>query len=250
KISGCMNSCGQHGLAHIGFHGSSMKVEKNTLPALQLLLGGGRLGNGEGRIADKVIKLPSKRVLDIIRYLLNDYLENQNDDEAFNDYYDRQGNKYFYDLLKPLADLSTIKESDFIDWGSEDKFKTEIGIGECAGVMIDLVATLIYDAEEKLADAQHAINEGRLADAAYFTYSAGIHTAKALLLENKVHCNTHSGIIADFDTHFGDFYGFKTAINFSGFIMRINSQKADEAFVNEYFQEVQGFIAKAKEIRA
>jgi sulfite reductase (ferredoxin) len=250
KISGCMNSCGQHGLAHIGFHGSSMKVEKNTLPALQLLLGGGRLGNGEGRIADKVIKLPSKRVLDIIRYLLNDYLENQKDDEAFNDYYDRQGNKYFYDLLKPLADLSTIKESDFIDWGSEDKFKTEIGVGECAGVMIDLVATLIYDAEEKLADAQHAINEGRLADAAYFTYSAGIHTAKALLLENKVHCNTHSVIIADFDIHFGDFYGFKTAINFSGFIMRINSQKADEAFVKEYFEEVQGFIAKAKEIRA
>jgi sulfite reductase (ferredoxin) len=250
KISGCMNSCGQHGLAHIGFHGSSMKVEKNTLPALQLLLGGGRLGNGEGRIADKVIKLPSKRVLDIIRYLLNDYLENQNDDEAFNDYYDRKGNKYFYDLLKPLADLSTIKESDFIDWGSEDKFKTEIGVGECAGMMIDLVATLIYDAEEKLADAQHAINEGRLADAAYFTYSAGIHTAKALLLENKVHCNTHSGIIADFDTHFGDFYGFKTAINFSGFIMCINSQKADEVFVKEYFEEVQGFIAKAKEIRA
>ena len=182
--------------------------------------------------------------------MLNDYQENQHDEEAFNDYYDRQGNKYFYDLLKPLADLSTIKDSDFIDWGSEDKFKTEIGVGECAGVMIDLVATLIYDAEEKLADAQHAINEGRLADAAYFTYSAGIHTAKALLLENKVHCNTHSGIIADFDTHFGDFYGFKTAINFSGFIMRINSQKADEAFVKEYFEEVQGFIAKAKEIRA
>lgn len=250
KISGCMNSCGQHGLAHIGFHGSSMKVEKNTLPALQLLLGGGRLGNGEGRVADKVIKLPSKRVLDIIRYLLNDYQENQLEEEGFNEYYDRQGNKYFYDLLKPLADLSTIKDSDFIDWGSEEKFKTAIGVGECAGVMIDLVATLIYDAEEKLADAQHAINEGRWADAAYFTYAAGIHTAKALLLENKVHCNTHSGIIADFDIHFGDFYGFKTAINFSGFIMRINSQKADEAFVNEYFQEVQGFIAKAKEIRA
>ncbi|NDF61002.1 MAG: nitrite/sulfite reductase, partial [Crocinitomicaceae bacterium] len=30
KISGCINSCGQHGLAHIGLHGSSIKVEKNT----------------------------------------------------------------------------------------------------------------------------------------------------------------------------------------------------------------------------
>src|SRR5207253_424799 len=50
KISGCMNSCGQHGLAQIGFHGSSFKVGNNVVPALQLLLGGGTLGNGDGRI--------------------------------------------------------------------------------------------------------------------------------------------------------------------------------------------------------
>jgi dissimilatory sulfite reductase (desulfoviridin) alpha/beta subunit len=109
KISGCMNSCGQHGLAHIGFHGSSQKVNGLTVPALQVLLGGGKLGNGFGRIAEKVIKIPSKRVLDIIRYLLNDYSENQLGDELFNEYYDRQGNKYFYDLLKPLADTTTLK---------------------------------------------------------------------------------------------------------------------------------------------
>jgi sulfite reductase (ferredoxin) len=47
KISGCMNSCGQHGLAHIGFHGSSFKVGTNVVPALQVLLGGGTLGDGE-----------------------------------------------------------------------------------------------------------------------------------------------------------------------------------------------------------
>ena len=43
KISGCMNSCGQHSLAQIGFHGSSTKEKatKKVLPALQVLLGGG-----------------------------------------------------------------------------------------------------------------------------------------------------------------------------------------------------------------
>jgi sulfite reductase (ferredoxin) len=166
KISGCMNSCGQHGLAHIGFHGSSMKVEKSTLPALQVLLGGGKSGDGVGRIAEKVIKLPSKRVLDIIRTLLNDFFENQRE-ENFNEYYDRQGNKYFYDILKPLADLSTIKEEDFIDWGNEEKFKTEIGVGECAGVIIDLVATLVYDAEEKLNNAKSTLENGSFADSLY-----------------------------------------------------------------------------------
>ncbi|WP_333802685.1 nitrite/sulfite reductase, partial [Sphingobacterium multivorum] len=38
KISGCMNSCGQHGLAHIGFHGSSVKAEGKLVPAAQVML--------------------------------------------------------------------------------------------------------------------------------------------------------------------------------------------------------------------
>jgi sulfite reductase (ferredoxin) len=67
KISGCMNSCGQHGMASIGFHGSSLKAKGHVLPALQVLIGGGVLGSGNGRIADKVIKVPSKRGPDVLR---------------------------------------------------------------------------------------------------------------------------------------------------------------------------------------
>ena len=149
KISGCMNSCGQHGLAHIGFHGSSLKVNGLTVPALQVLLGGGKLGDGLGRIAEKVIKVPSKRVKNVIRFILGDYLKNRSENELFNVYYDRNGNKYFYDLLKPLTDVTTLIPDDFIDWGHDEQFVTAIGVGECAGVMIDLVGTLIFDAEEK-----------------------------------------------------------------------------------------------------
>ena len=246
KISGCMNSCGQHGLAHIGFHGSSMKVEKSTLPALQVLLGGGKSGDGLGRIAEKVIKLPSKRVLDIIRTLLNDFFENQRE-ENFNEYYDRQGNKYFYDILKPLADLSTIKEEDFIDWGNEEKFKTEIGVGECAGVIIDLVATLIYDAEEKLNNAKSTLENGSFADSLYHSYSAGIHAAKAILIENKVHCNTHAGIIADFDKHLASQFGFDEVNTFADFIQQINKEKASQAFANAYHQKVDRFVNEVSE---
>ena len=246
KISGCMNSCGQHGLAHIGFHGSSMKVEKSTLPALQVLLGGGKSGDGLGRIAEKVIKLPSKRVLDIIRTLLNDFFENQRE-ENFNEYYDRQGNKYFYDILKPLADLSTIKEEDFIDWGNEEKFKTEIGVGECAGVIIDLVATLVYDAEEKLNNAKSTLENGSFADSLYHSYSAGIHAAKAILIENKVHCNTHAGIIADFDKHLASQFGFDEVNTFADFIQQINQEKASQAFANTYHQKVDRFVNEVSE---
>src|SRR5690606_26235926 len=72
KISGCMNSCGQHGLANIGFHGASLKAQGRVLPSVQVLLGGGTGGDGIGRVADKVIKVPSKRAKDVLRMVLDD----------------------------------------------------------------------------------------------------------------------------------------------------------------------------------
>ena len=249
KISGCMNSCGQHGLAHIGFHGSSQKVNGLTIPALQVLLGGGKLGNGAGRIAEKVIKVPSKRVLNVIRYLFDDYIQNQEVEETFNEYYDRKGNKFFYDLLKPLADTTTLQPSDYIDWGHEEQFNIAIGVGECAGVLIDLVATLIFDAEEKIDAAFNSIAEDRYADAIYHTYSAGIHTAKALLLDQKVHCNTQSGIIADFDKNLEEKFSSFEISNFADFILQINKYEPSKEFAQSYYSEVNNFISKAKDFR-
>jgi len=245
KISGCMNSCGQHGLAHIGLHGSSIKAANGTLPALQLLLGGGSLGNGHGRIAEKVIKFPSKRILDVLRSLFKDYENNEND-ESFNDYYDRQGNKYFYDLLKPLADTTTVTEADYIDWGNEEKFKTAIGVGECAGVMIDLVATLLLDADEKLKLAKDSFGNSSWGDSIYHSYAAAIHAAKALLIENKVHCNTHSGILADFDKHLGTTFGFTEENTFQQYITRINTTAPSEAFALKYTQEMALLVEQMK----
>lgn len=246
KISGCMNSCGQHGLAHIGFHGSSMKVDGATVPALQVLLGGGNNGFGLGRIAEKVIKLPSKRVLDCIRSLINDYFEGRSDSELFNEYYDRQGNKYFYDLLKPLADTTQLNPLDYVDWGQDEQFKTAIGVGECAGVVIDLVATLIFDAEEKIDAAQEAFSETRYADAVYHTYAAGIHTAKALLLGKNIRCNTHQGIISDFDQHLVQDYQFEGYSNFEDLILQIRMREAGETFAKEYLAAVTSFVEQAK----
>ena len=62
KISGCMNACGQHMAANIGFHGSSIKHGEQILPAMQVVVGGGIAPDGEGFIAEKVIKLPTKRI--------------------------------------------------------------------------------------------------------------------------------------------------------------------------------------------
>ena len=71
KISGCMNACGQHNMANIGFQGMSVRTkDKLVAPALQVLLGGGNLGDGNARFADKVVKIPSKRGPEALRLSL------------------------------------------------------------------------------------------------------------------------------------------------------------------------------------
>src|SRR5690606_23889025 len=99
KISGCPNSCGQHGIASIGLHGSTIKDKSGkVLPALVVLLGGAKLNNGEAVIADKVVKIPSRKGPDALRLLLDDYENNSQEGEYFHAYYRRQGRNYFYSM--------------------------------------------------------------------------------------------------------------------------------------------------------
>ncbi|PRY09699.1 sulfite reductase (ferredoxin) [Pontibacter ummariensis] len=249
KMSGCMNSCGQHGMANLGFHGSSLKSGKSVIPALQVLLGGGTVVNGEGRIAQKVLKVPSKRGPEVVRSVINDYQANKQENERFNEYYDRNGKDYFYQLLKPLADLTTLTADDFVDWGHQEQFETAIGVGECAGVMIDLVATLLYESDEKLEWAAEALQEQRYADAIYYGYASYVSTAKALLLDKDVKCNTHAGIIHDFDTHFVAEGVFNFSPDFKSEVLQINQNEPGEAFAKDYLNRALVFLQEATRYR-
>ena len=242
RISGCMNSCGQHGIGAIGFHGSSMKVKGKVVPAVQILIGGGNLGGGEGRVANKVIKLPSKRAPEAIRVLLNDFKTNQQNNETFLEYTFKKGERYFYDLLKAIADTETLVAEDYIDWGHEEKFATAIGVGECAGVMIDLVATLILEADEKINLAEESITIKAFADGIYHAYSAFINAAKALLLNNQVQCNTQVGILKDFDTHLTAKGLYNDNVSFRDLVLQINQNEPTEQFAKTYLQEAKTFI--------
>ena len=249
KISGCMNSCGQHGMASIGFHGSSLKAKGQVIPALQVLVGGGVMGHGEGSIADKVIKVPSKRGPDVLRHLLNDYKDNRQTDETHLQYTKRVGEKYFYDLLKPLANLETLQAEDYVDWGQEEKYSTAIGVGECAGVMIDLIATLLLEAEEKLEWSQENLDRKAYADGIYNAYSAFVHSAKGLLLQQGVQCNTQAGILKDFDIHFTQTGLYTESNSFKETVLQINESEPSEQFASGYLQQAKNFVAYAKSFR-
>ncbi|WP_088340581.1 HEPN domain-containing protein [Robiginitalea sediminis] len=250
KISGCMNACGQHTMAHIGFQGMSIRTpDKRVAPALQVLLGGGNLGGGSGVFADKVIKIPSKRGPQALRDILDDYRENGKG-QPYHDYYSSQGQAYFYNLLKPLSEVEALSDSDFIDWGSREKYEKAIGVGECAGVVIDLVATLLLEAREKLDQAGEALAQGKWASSVYWAYSAHIHAAKALLTAGDIPTNTHAGILRDFDTHLGQSLRIPGSESFSEAVFRMNRHAPDAGFAADYLKQATDFVKLAETFRA
>ena len=241
KISGCMNACGQHNMSAIGFQGMSINSGKLVAPALQVLLGGGRLGNGNGKFSDKVIKIPSRRGPQALRFILNDFNENGNG-LSFLNYYEAKGEKYFYEFLKPLADVTNLTDEDFIDWGNADNYVKAVGVGECAGVIIDLVATLLLEAKDKLTYAEESLAENKYADAIYHAYAGFVNGAKALLLSEDQKTNHHAGIINLFDTVFVETNKIDLNTSFSDLVYQINQNEPSKEFAEKYIQEATAFF--------
>ena len=241
KISGCMNACGQHNMAEIGFQGMSINSGKLVAPALQVLLGGGNLGNGTGRFSDKVIKIPSRRGPDALRFILNDFESNANG-LSFLNYYDAKGEKYFYEFLKPLADLTNLTETDFVDWGNADNYVKAVGVGECAGVVIDLVATLLLEAKDKLTFAQEAFDDQKWSDAIFLAYAGFVNGAKAILLAENQKTNHHAGIIDLFDTVFIETKKIELSSSLKDMVYKINKYEPSEDFAKQYIQEAASFF--------
>ena len=249
KISGCMNACGQHNMAHIGFQGMSIKVGNLQAPGLQVLIGGGILGDGNGRFSDKLVKIPSKRGPDALRILLNDIEANQQQKESFLEYYDRQGKIYFYNLLKGLSDTTNLLPDDFIDWGYSEKYVKAIGVGECAGVVIDLIATLLFESEEKITNSQEAFKENQFSDSIYYAYTAIVNTAKALLISEGIKTNTQAGIISSFQEQFVATYKIDLEGSFDDLVYQIKNEKPTKIFAASYLKDAKLFYSKIDTFR-
>lgn len=249
KISGCMNSCGQHMGAQIGFHGSSIKRGELVAPAMQIVLGGGVDPDGTGYVADKIVKVPTKKVPDAMRRLLNDFEKHAMDGEYYNAYFRRMGDKYFYQMLKPLSEYE-FAQDDYTDWGQIGSYEQAIGVGECAGVMLDVISTVINEAAEKLDYAKEGLEEKAFADSIYNSYNTFVIGAKATLLSNDIQCNTQVGIIRDFNEKLVNTAIFQLGEDFEELVYQINKNEPDENFAVKYLNDATAFLEKVKAFRA
>jgi sulfite reductase (ferredoxin) len=236
-------------MASIGFQGMSMKVGKAVLPALQVLLGGATLGDGKGRFSDKVIKVPSKRGPQALRVLLDDFKSGAEKNESYLTYYERKGQMYFYEMLKPLAGTDNVIESDFIDWGNDEAYVKAIGVGECAGVVIDLVSTLLLEAREKLADAEDSLKEKKWSDGIYQTYTSMMNAAKAILTAEGASTNSFANIVSEFDKHFTETGKINLDASFSDLVYQIKENQPSETFASDYYKIAEKVFNAINEFR-
>ncbi|WP_452223324.1 HEPN domain-containing protein [Lacinutrix chionoecetis] len=249
KISGCMNACGQHNMANIGFQGMSIRTkDKLVIPALQVLLGGGNKGNGHATFADKVVKIPSKRGPEALRRILNDY-EAHASGQLFAEYYNEKGEKYFYNLLTDLSNTDNLTQDYFIDWGTNETYVKAIGIGECAGVIIDLIATLFLECEEKIEEAKQHYSNKVYSSAIYEAYRSMINAAKAILLSEDIKTNTQASIIRQFDELYVDTNNIQLGTSFSELIYQIKVCPPTKDFASNYIKTAHQFLDTVKAFR-
>ena len=133
KISGCPNSCGQHHVAGLGFHGAARNIGGEIVPAYQLFVGGSVDGDG-AHFGRRSVKIPARRVAEALTRLLTLYRDEKQGDETALAFFQRVDINRVNDTLSDMAkiDAATLAPDDCKDLGSDLPFKVETSEGECA----------------------------------------------------------------------------------------------------------------------
>ena len=184
KVSGCPNSCGHHHIASIGFHGTAKKNQGHMAPFYEVHLGGHADATGTS-IANPTLRVPAKNGPAVVDTLLEAYRGDRQDGESFDAYVERVGKDSLKELLAPLTEMPSYEEdaSFYRDLGEEVDFALEdMGPGECAGGVLDLIEVGLKEARQGIAVAQSARNKGNWKEVAEQADAAVFSAAQALLV--------------------------------------------------------------------
>lgn len=142
KISGCPNSCGQHGIATIGFFGGGGRVGRDMYPNYMMSLGG--RSDGETMLGIGVMRVPAKRVIATTLKIIEVFKANKRSGDSLSSWVHRVVSGHEDSEIRSVDDLKRIltplaappsKEEDpdfYADYGSDGSYHTKTGKGECA----------------------------------------------------------------------------------------------------------------------
>jgi sulfite reductase (ferredoxin) len=192
KISGCFNSCGQHHIADIGLFGSVQRKQNHTAPVFQVVLGGTMQRNAAS-YGLAVGKVPAQNAVKAIEKLASFYSAEKRGNETLGDVVERVGKARLKEELEELSQLPAYEEAPelYKDVRQPWEYSKNVGVGECAGEMVDQAEFMLEDADRLNFEATLALEQGRFQDAARKAYEAqrkaadGLLSGKGLLLSDK-----------------------------------------------------------------
>lgn len=134
KISGCTNSCGQHHIADIGFHGASKKIDGRDAPHYLIMVGGGT-AEGQASFGKPVAQIPAHRVPEAVSAILLHFHQQRLPGENFRAFIQRVGVPSLRTLVEPFKTVPPQQQAPefYQDLGVPDRpFIVQVGEGECA----------------------------------------------------------------------------------------------------------------------
>ncbi len=134
NISGCTNSCGQHHVADIGFHGAERRAHGKAAPGYTMLLGG-FVGDEKVEFGERATRLPAKAVPEAVVRVVRQFDNERQEGESFRQWIDRRGGVSV--LGKELKELDVFPTPDenpdfYVDYDETGPYVAEIGDSECA----------------------------------------------------------------------------------------------------------------------
>jgi sulfite reductase (ferredoxin) len=141
-FSGCFNSCGQHGIADIGFSGKVARKDDHAYPVYSVAAGAIIDSKNGSTLAQTIADIPARSVPAFLLKFFSRYIERKN---AFISYHDYLVSEGFDSIRSICSELSFVPSFDddplwYRDWGADRSFSLEgRGNGECAAGLFDLI---------------------------------------------------------------------------------------------------------------
>jgi sulfite reductase (ferredoxin) len=254
KASGCFNSCAQHHVADIGFLGVSRNVGGRRVAHFQLVVGGEWARNG-GSYGLAVGAFPSKRVPEVVERVADFWLRERQPGERLQAFIQRVGRARLKTLLDDLREVPSYEAdpSFYRDWGDAREYTIgDMGVGECAGEVVDSAQFGLAASEREVFEAQLALEAGDVRRAAELAYRAMLSAAKALVVTENIDIGDDpEHIVSEFRTRFCDttlFYDRFAGAKFAMYLFHTHEDKrpaTDVGSAHHRIEEAQLFIEAA-----
>jgi sulfite reductase (ferredoxin) len=226
KISGCFNSCGQHHIADLGFYGVSRNKNGYQVPHFQVVLGGQWTENA-GAYGLAIGAVPSKRIPQTVERITTRFVAERQPEESFQAFVKRIGKAECKRMLEDLMEVPphAVDPSFYTDWADAREFTLgDMGIGECAGEVINPIDFQLTACEREAFEAQLDLERGETEKAARGAYECMLHAAAALLdWKFFAHTAEPDSIVSEFRTRFYDtqlFFDPYVGGNFANYFFR------------------------------